>query len=603
MRYSLGFLAAPLMNAVVSVFLCTYPVEAVVKDGLSVTSEEVKIAQKQRIQKSKDEVSQLYQLGVQQYEKSQFTDSTIKPKNHQCDDFSETESVQPPKNNSSFFVEKICILRNTVLSSSEIAFITQSVEGRKVTLEQLGEVADKITQLYLDKGYITSRAVFLDKKPVNGVFRIFAIEGKIENLEIIGTKKINESYIRDRIQLAKLNPLKKSELEDQLRLLKTDPIFKNVEATLKPGNVFGKNILQIRVVEANAFNAALNFDNYSSPSVGEMRYGVKLSYNNLVTSGDQIYSSYNRSTTGGTNQYDFGYRLPLNPMNGSLQLRAVINDYRITDSKKLASFYLTNIEGDSKLYEINYRQPLIRSPKEEFALSLGFAFRNSQTFLDSTPGYFAIGPDGNGVSRTRVFKFGQEYIKRDKQGAWIGRSQFSLGTGLFNATVNENPMPDGQFVSWLAQAQRFQKLGKHNSLIVRLDLQLTPDSLLSSEKFTIGGGKTLRGYRQNALYGDNGVYFSLEDRIALKYNKAGNPTLLISPFFDLGAIWNHPDNPNEFPRQKFLSSVGLGLIWKPIPGLNTRLDYAIPFVDIQDRGDNLQENGFHFTINYTTSKF
>ena len=329
MRYSLGLLTVPLVN--IFVFFITLPVESV---------EQVKIAQKQTIQKPKDEVSQLYQLGVQQYEKSQFTDSTIKPKNHQCDDFSETESVQPPKKNSSFFVEKICILGNKdkVLSSSEIASIIQTVEGKKVTLEQLGEVADKITQLYLDKGYITSRAVLLDKKPVNGVFRIFAIEGKIENLEIIGTKRINQSYIRDRIQLAKLNPLKKSELEDQLRLLKADPILKNVEATLKPGSAFGKNILEVRVVEANAFNAALNFDNYFPPSVGEMRYGVKLSYNNLATSGDQIHGSYNRSTTGGANLYDFGYRLPLNSMNGSLQLRAAINDYRITDSKILDSF-------------------------------------------------------------------------------------------------------------------------------------------------------------------------------------------------------------------------------------------------------------------------
>ncbi|MEM9926023.1 MAG: ShlB/FhaC/HecB family hemolysin secretion/activation protein [Cyanobacteria bacterium P01_D01_bin.50] len=552
------------------------------------------------------------------------TDSTIKPQViHQCDDLSETEEIQSSENSGSFFVQKICILHNTVLSSSEIASITQTVEGKYVTLQQLGEVADKITQLYLDKGYITSRAVLLDKKPVNGVFRIFSIEGRIENLEIIGTKRINQSYIRDRIQLAKLNPLKKSELEDQLRLLKANPIFKNVEATLKPGSAFGKNILEVRVVEANAFNAALNFDNYSPPSVGEIRYGVELSYNNLAISGDQIYGSYNRSTTGGANLYDFGYRVPLNSMNGSLQLRTAIKDYRITDAKTLASYDLENenVQGKSELYEINYRQPLIRSPKEEFALSLGFALRNSPRYFAVTPDTdFAI-PDinNNDVSRTSVFKFGQEYIKRDKLGAWMGRSQFSLGS---NSRVNAPNISDegcfseaqgrfvscfdrtqGQFVSWLAQAQRLQKLGNDNLLIARLDLQLTPNSLLFSDKFALGGGKTLRGYQQNALYGDNGVYFSLEDRIALNYNKAGNPNLLISPFFDLGAIWNNADSQNESPTEKFLSSVGLGLTWKPIPGLNTRLDYAIPLVDIKDRGDSLQDNGFHFRINYTTSKF
>ena len=58
-------------------------------------------------------------------------------------------------------------------------------------------------------------------------------------------------------------------------------------------------------------------------------------------------------------------------MNGSVQLRAAFNDYRITDSE----FASLNIEGNSELYEVNFRQPLVRSTKEEFALSLGFSHR------------------------------------------------------------------------------------------------------------------------------------------------------------------------------------------------------------------------------------
>ncbi|MDY6896773.1 MAG: ShlB/FhaC/HecB family hemolysin secretion/activation protein [Cyanobacteriota bacterium] len=509
------------------------------------------------------------------------------------------EEAQPLEENRTFFVQKIEVLRNTILSSEEINAITQTVEGKNITPKQLGEVADKITQLYLDKGYITSRAVLADQKAVNGVFQIVAIEGGIEDIKIIGANRTKESYIRSRIELAKLNPLQKSELEDQLRLLKVDPIFKNVEATLKAGNEFGKSILEVRVKEANAINTAVNFDNYSSPSIGSLRYGVGVAYNNLTGSGDQIYASYNRSTTGGANLYDFGYRLPVNPMNGSLQLRAAFNDYKVTDSE----FEDLNIEGNSELYEVSFRQPLTRSTKEEFALSLGFAYRDGQTFLDEQPQRFSIGPDEDGVSRTSVIKFGQDYIKRDPKGAWTGRSQFSLGTGLFDATKNSGSDPDGQFISWLGQAQRVQRLSNDNLLIVRLDLQLTPNSLLSSEQFVIGGGQTLRGYRQNVLYGDNGVRFSVEDRIAVMRNSAGIPTLQVAPFFDLGAIWNNSDNPNKFTRESSLTSLGLGLLWQPIPGLNTRLDYAVPLVNIRDRGDNIQDDGFHFTINYTTSSF
>jgi len=510
-----------------------------------------------------------------------------------------TEEVQPSGEDRSFFVKKIEVVGNTVLSSEEIISITQPLEQKNVTLKQLGEVADKITQLYLDKGYITSRAVLADQKVTDGIVTIAAIEGGVESIEITGAAKTKKSYIRSRIQLAKLDPLKKSELEDQLRLLKADPIFKNVEATLKAGKKFGKSILEVRVSEANPFNVALNFDNYSPPSVGSVRYGIGFGYNNLTGSGDRIYGSYNRSTTGGSNLFDFGYRLPLNPMDGSLQFRVAVNDYKITDS----DFANLNIEGNSEFYEISYRQPLIRSTREELALSVGFAFRDGQTFLDNQPQAFGFGPDSNGVTRTSVFKFGQDYIKRDKKGAWTARSQFSLGTGLFDATTNNNGNPDGQFFSWLGQAQRVQRLNQDNLLIVRFDVQLTPNSLLPSEQFVIGGGQTLRGYRQNVLYGDNGLRLSVENRIAVMRNKAGLPTLQVAPFFDLGAIWNNPDNPNTFPRQESLTSVGLGLLWTPIRGLNARLDYAIPFVDIRDRGDNIQDDGFHFSINYTTSRF
>ena len=140
-------------------------------------------------------------------------------------------------------------------------------------------------------------------------------------------------------------------------------------------------------------------------------------------------------------------------------------------------------------------------------------------------------------------------------------------------------------------------------LIVRFDVQLPPNSLLSSEQFVIGGGQTLRGYRQNVLYGDNGLRLSVENRTTVMRNKAGLPTLQVAPFFDFGTIWNNPNNPNRFPREKSLTSLGLGLLWKPIRGLNARLDYAIPLVDIRDRGDNIQDNGFHFSINYTTAGF
>lgn len=508
------------------------------------------------------------------------------------------EIEEPSQPDKSFLVKKIEVTPSTVLSQAELDSITQPFEGRSVTLQELAGVAQKITQFYLNRGYITSRAVLPDQTFANGVVQIRIIEGGVERIDIQGTRRVNPEYIRSRIRLAQLNPLRKDQLEDQLILLRADPLFKNVEGSLRPaepGSKIGQSILIVRVSEASPFRSALSVDNYSPPSVGSERFGVGLVYRNLTGLGDQITAAYNRSTTGGANLYDFNYRIPINPMNGTVQLRAAINDYRITDPQ----FDNLNIRGDSNLYELSYRQPLVRSPRQEFALSLGFTFQDGQTFVfDNRPFPFGIGPDENGVSRTSVFKFGQDYISRDPKGAWTLRSQFSLGTGLFDATINSNPNPDSRFFSWLAQAQRVQQLSNAQLLIVGLDMQLTPNSVLPSQQFVIGGGQSVRGYRQNARYGDNGLRFSIEDRITLQRNQAGAAVLQVAPFIDVGTVWNKSDNPNQLPRQRFLAGAGLGLLWEPLPRLNVRLDYGLPFVDLRDRGENVQDSGFYFSVFY-----
>lgn len=505
---------------------------------------------------------------------------------------------QQPQPNQRFLVKKIDVRGYKIFSAEKIKSITGPLEGKNVTLQELADVADKITALYLKDGYITSRAVLVDQTVETGEIVIRVFEGGVDEIRVEGNQRINPEYICSRIRLAGLNPLSKQKLEDQLILLRSDPIFKNLEASLRPADTtkFGQSTIVVRVSEANSFKSAFGVDNYSPPSVGSERFGVGLVYRSLVTSGDQISGSYNRSTTGGLNLYDFNYRIPLNAMDGTLQLRAAITDSKITDQqyKKL------NIRGDSDLYEINYRQPLMRTPRQEFALSLGFAYQDGQTFLSDRPYAFGIGPDRNGVSRTSVFRFGQDYVSREKNGAWSARSLFNFGTGLFDATTNNEPTPDGQFFSWYGQLQRTQKLNEDQLLIVGLDLQLTPDSLLPSQQFIIGGVQTVRGYRQNARSGDNGVRFSIENQITVLRNEAGLPTLQLSPFIDLGAVWNQPDNPNNRFQlnQRFLSSGGLGLLWQPMPNLNLRLDYGIPFVNLSDRGNNAQDSGFHFSVYY-----
>ncbi len=501
----------------------------------------------------------------------------------------------PPDQQTLITISKIEVTGNS-LFKERISEITKPFINKKLTFEELNGIADSITSLYVNSGFITSLAFVPPQTISNGVVQINVVEGNLEEIKIEGLQRLRPDYVLNRVNQARLFPFDRESLEDQLKLLRVDPLFQNIEASLRPGSKTGQSILILKVTEANPLISNFSLDNYSPPSVGGERFGVSFTYLNLFEGiGDQLSASFSRSFSGGSTLFDFSYQVPLNAMNGTLQLRYAPSGYRITDS----AFSALNIRGGSDLLELNFRQPLLRSPREELALSLGFTYISGQTFLfDNLPTPFGIGADADGVTRTSVLKFGQEYLVRDSLGAWGVRSQFSVGLGIFNATSNVDPIPDGNFLAWLGQLQRVQVLNEDNFLILQTDIQLSPNTLLPSQQFVIGGGQSVRGFRQNARSADNGVRVSVENRFTVVRNAAGDPVLQLVPFVDTGVVWNTSGNPNTLSSQNWLAGGGIGLIWQPIAKLTARFEYALPFINLSDRGNNLQDSAFYFSLNY-----
>jgi hemolysin activation/secretion protein len=510
------------------------------------------------------------------------------------------ESNPQPETPQRIRVRKIQVVDSTVFNENDFNPVVKPFEERDLTLEEIRQAADAITQLYLNKGYINSRAVpdIQQSSTADGVVVIRVIEGRLTEIDIEGTRRLNPSYIRSRIQLGAGIPLNSGKLEEQLKLLRLDPLFTNVEARLRPTGKVGQSVLIVRVEEARTLIGSLGVDNYSPPAIGAERLGIELRDRNLTGMGDELAGSYYHTLSGGADAFDFNYQVPVNAMNGKVQIRAAFNRNEITESP----FDDLGIRANQDLYEINYRQPLVRSPRVEFALSLGFTYQDGQTFIfNNLAQPFGIGPDVNGVSRTSVIKFAQDYTKREPQGAWFLRSQFNFGIDILDATINNDPTPDGRFFSWLGQIQRVQQLSDDHLLLIQADLQLTPDSLLPSQQFVIGGGQSVRGYRQNIRSGDNGFRVAIEDRFTVQRNESGLSTIQLAPFLDMGAVWNQSNNPNPLADQTFLVGAGLGLLWNQAMGIDNlflRLDYGFPFIDLSDRGNNAQDEGFYFSLRY-----
>jgi hemolysin activation/secretion protein len=166
--------------------------------------------------------------------------------------------------------------------------------------------------------------------------------------------------------------------------------------------------------------------------------------------------------------------------------------------------------------------------------------------------------------------------------------------GAFNATVNSEA-PDSRFLAWRGQGQWIRRLRRDTFLLAKTDVQLANRTLLPLEQFGIGGGNSVRGYRQDIFLGDNGISASAELRFPIVgRSDRGLGVLQIAPFVDAGTVWNSSGKEN-FERQ-VLVSLGTGLRWELGDTMSAHFYWGIPLVDRNLRGTTWQEKGLHFSI-------
>ena len=483
---------------------------------------------------------------------------------------------------------------STVFTEEELAEILEPYTLRPITFAELLEVQRAITQLYVDNGYITSGAFIPPQTVEDRVLRVRVIEGLVESINITGLERLNTNYVRSRLEIATDAPLNREKLLNALQLLQLDPLIANLSAELEPGVTFGNSILSVEVTEADVFNLGVAFDNNRSPGVGTDRLSASLSQGNFFGFGDRISVGYSH-TDGSDSLNDLSYTIPLNPQNGTFSFTYLYSNSEIIEEP----FDVLNIESTRNTYQATYRQPLYQTPNQDFALGLSFTRDESEVeFKDISSGqvlpFPSVGAEPDGQTKISALRFFQEYTSRNQSQVFALRSQFSWGIDAFDPTINNNNLPDSKFFVWRGQAQYLQLLSPETTLLLRLDTQLANDPLFPIEQFSLGGAFTVRGYRQDALLADNGIFASAELRTSIISISEESITLQLIPFVDVGHVWNTEDE-NELDNDTLLS-LGVGLNLLVFDFLSARIDWGVPLLDLDDSDRTLQENGVHFSI-------
>jgi hemolysin activation/secretion protein len=501
---------------------------------------------------------------------------------------------------SKIVVKKFDVTGSTVFSPSELQKIIASFTNRPIGFNELLQSANQITELYAQNGYINSGAFIPGNQTFEaqgGTVKIEIIEGSVEDIVVTGTQRLNPKYITSRIALGTNKPLKVDRLLESLRLLQLDPLIKNLSTELAAGREPSTSIIKLQVTENPTWRTGITAGNNRTPSVGELIAQANLSQNNLTGNGDSLALSYGRSEA--SNIYDINYTLPINPRNGTLKFQYSRSNSRVVENP----FDRLDINGTAQDISIGYRQPLLQTTAQEFALGITIANRETNTgylasIIGDRVGYPSPGADDNGVTRITAARLFQDYTLRDSQQVLAARSQVSFGVNTLDATVSPSS-PNSNFVTWRGQGQYVRALAPNSILLLKLEGQIADRPLVALEQIGVGGQDTVRGYRQDLLLGDNGLLASAEVRIPIFTPADSKQVLQIVPFVDFGVISNQAPNLN--PKNDMIASGGVGLRYQSGDNFFAKFDYGVPFTLIDQPKRTGQEKGLHFSMGYSQS--
>ncbi len=148
-------------------------------------------------------------------------------------------------------------------------------------------------------------------------------------------------------------------------------------------------------------------------------------------------------------------------------------------------------------------------------LGLIFSRIESESYLDGFPFPLSRGASERGETRINAVRFVQDWTSKTNEQIIFLRSQLSFGLNL-DATSDFEP--DSEFFHWNLQGQYLRQLAPDTLFILRGQLQQSDQALFPDEQFRAGGGATVRGYREDFILSDNGLWATAEVQVPVLKN-------------------------------------------------------------------------------------
>jgi|GEM_PF-977269 len=438
--------------------------------------------------------------------------------------------------NTCFNINEIIVSRITAFLPEEINNITEAYEGRCIGLAQINNLVTQISNLYLEHGYVTSRAYIQPQDLSDGILDVLVIEGHIQAFTVGEAEQVDESQLTA-LQLALAFPqqseglLNLRDLEQGLENL--NRLGQNQSTTaLMPGDEQGSSIVQVNNQQSSHWRGSIGINNTGTDNTGEYQLDSFLIYENLLGLNDSLVSSFS-SNIGGhklpqstSRSYSLVASIPY-----GYWLFSVNNSYYKYAQTVLGANVNFLTHGSSFNSSFIAQNTVYRGSADKLNLSVAFNRKESRNYIEDV--FLETS------SRTiYVWGLSVDYTRYFSVGTLTSAFHINKSVPWFDAKKELSTAEDDfQFIKYQADltfSTSFSLGQQPIQLVSNLQLFHSPRVILASEGLSVGGRYSVRGLAGDNLFGYRGGYLKNDFYLPFETGLKVMPSLNVFWGIDVG---------------------------------------------------------------------
>jgi len=405
-------------------------------------------------------------------------------------------------------IREIVISGAPNLSDTVREQITRTFVGRCLGVNEIEQILAEVTQYYIKRGLITTRAYLPQQDLSSGTLKILVLEGVVGKIIIEdgGRHSIaGNAFPSSAGDILNLRALEQG--IDQVNKLSSN----KARLDIQPGEKPGESVVVIHNTPGVPFHASLSADNHGSKSTGKNQVGVTLIADRLLGLDELLLFTHRRSQPNdlarqfsGSNSLSLAVPFGFNTLSLSFSNSKYVSTLHTPSGLDLKS------NGTSSSKSLGLDRVLYRDQTTRWSLAGALVAKSSKNFLAEQ----FLSVSSRDLTTLDIDTSLTTFVLGGTATLGLG---YSNGLRLAGALEDPDGLPESapraQFRKYKYSfhfARPFQLGGTHFTVSSSYTGQHALTTLYGSEQIGVGGNSSVRGFVNNSLSGDDGYYIRNE---------------------------------------------------------------------------------------------